>query len=192
MPSPDKFSHVVLRTHDVERMKNWYTTAFGLTIEAELPGVFVVASYDEESHRIALTAGAPAPGPDGRQVTTLKHMAFGYDSLGKMLDQYKHMKAAGYTPDRMINHGPTLSMYFDDPDGNGIEFFTECFPTLQECKDFMKSEAFFNNMIGYPIDPEQVLKQHEAGVDPDEIMRYDLEASRDFAATHDIHQLLTR
>ena len=182
MPRPDKFSHVVIRTHDVERLKDWYTKAFDLTVHAHSPGKAAIAGYDEEHHRFAFTLGAPEPGPDGRQQTTLKHVAYGYASLPALLAQYEHMKQNGFMPVETVNHGPTVSIYYEDPDGNGIEFFTERFATLEESKAFLYSEAFQKNMFGYYIDAERLAEQVAAGVDEAEIMRYDQDLADQFLA----------
>lgn len=182
MPSPDKFSHVVIRTHDVERLKNWYQKVFDLTIVAEKPGAAVIASYDDEHHRFAFTAGAPIPDADGRQQTTLKHVAYGYRSLGALLDQYKYLKANDVLPVETVNHGPTVSFYYEDPDGNGVEFFTERFDTMEGVREFIRSERFQRNLFGYYLDPEQLVKQYDDGLDPDEIMNYDQAQADEFAA----------
>jgi catechol-2,3-dioxygenase len=183
VPRPDKFSHVVIRTHDVERLKQWYQKVFDLEILAEVPSVAAIAAYDEEHHRFAFTAGASEPDEHGRQRTTLKHTAHGFKSLNALLEQYKHLKALGILPVETVNHGPTVSIYYEDPDGNGVEFFTERFHTMEGCKAFMRSEAFQKNLFGYYLDPDVLVKQYEEGMPPDEIMAYEQQLADEYRAS---------
>jgi catechol 2,3-dioxygenase-like lactoylglutathione lyase family enzyme len=182
VPRPDKFSHVVIRTHDVERLTRWYQTVFDLEIHVEVPSVAAIGGYDEEHHRFAFTGGAPAPDENGRQQTTLKHTAHGFNSLEALLDQYKFLKSQDILPVETVNHGPTVSIYYEDPDGNGVEFFTERFDTMEGCKDFMRSEVFQRNLFGYYLDADVLLKQFEEGVSADEIMAYDQQQADEFLA----------
>ena len=58
----------------------------------------------------------------------LEHVAFTYASLGDLLDTYERLRELGITPYWSINHGPTTSLYYRDPDGNGIELQIDSFP----------------------------------------------------------------
>ena len=48
----------------------------------------------------------------------MDHVAYGYRSLGELLDKYVELKAAGVLPYWSIHHGITVSLYYADPDGN--------------------------------------------------------------------------
>ena len=50
-----------------------------------------------------------------------------------------------------IRHGPTLSLYYKDPDGNRREFQVE-------------GEAFSSNPIGVTFDPDELVEQFRKGV----------------------------
>jgi catechol-2,3-dioxygenase len=96
------------------------------------------------------------------------------------------MMALGIVPDKFVNHGPTVSLYYSDPDGNGIEFFVDRFPTMAGAKQFMRSETFRKNMVGYPLDPELLLKGQADGTSETELMAYDQDLA-DAAAAARLH-----
>ena len=68
-----------------------------------------------------------------------------------------------------MKHGMTFSMYYADPDGNMMEFQVDLCD-VETANEFMHSEAFENNPIGELFDPEEFLKQYEAGVPPEELV----------------------
>jgi hypothetical protein len=56
-------------------------------------------------------------------------------------------------PSRPIRHGLTLSLYYRDPDGNGLEFQIDLMGT-EAANEFMSGPAFAANPIGEPFDPD--------------------------------------
>jgi catechol-2,3-dioxygenase len=178
MPRPARFSHVVINTYDLDRLVAWYKYAFDLDVTAESPRA-VIATYDEEHHRFAFTqAAGEKPADNG--FNPLKHVAYGYNTLGDLMAQYRHMKEGGYMPVESVNHGPTMSFYYKDPDGNGVEFFVDRFSNMNDAKAFMASEPFKKNLFGYYFDAEKALAQYERGVPDEEIWRYDQEEADRF------------
>jgi catechol-2,3-dioxygenase len=157
------------------RLAEWYVAAFELDVLARSP-VAVIATYDHEHHRFGFTQlrGEPQPLP---QRSPLKHIAYAYNSIADLVAQYRHMKSLGHEPVECVNHGPTLSFYYRDPDGNGVEFFIDRFATMEESKAFMSSEPFKKNLFGYYVDPQKVAAQSDEGVSAEEILRYDQAAA---------------
>ena len=64
-----------------------------------------------------------------------------------------------------VNHGPTTSMYYRDPDGNLLETQTDNFDTPEEANDFMASESFMQNPVGTDFDPQDLIRRLKAGED---------------------------
>jgi catechol-2,3-dioxygenase len=177
MPRPMRFSHVVLRSHDMPRLSAWYRDVFDLDVMAQNDGA-VIATYDNEHHRFAfirMPEDAPAPRP----VSPLAHLAYAYGSVEDLVAQYRRMKALGNTPVHCVNHGPTLSFYYEDPDGNGVEFFVDRFATMDESKAYMASDSFKKNTFGYFVDPEIIAGQSDERIGDAEIMRFDERASEE-------------
>ena len=74
--------------------------------------------------------------------------------MGELLDNYERLAARGIRPFRCINHGPTTSMYYADPDGNRVELQVDNFATPEEATAWMASPEFAANPIGVDFDPE--------------------------------------
>jgi catechol 2,3-dioxygenase len=75
----------------------------------------------DESHEIALMeVGENADGPRAGQVG-LNHMAWRMASLEDLTEFYNNLKEKGVKINRVSDHGLSLGIYLQDPDGNGIE-----------------------------------------------------------------------
>ena len=169
---PTKLAHFVLQTNQIPRMRDWYCA----TLQAEVvheDAHLCFVTYDDEHHRIAFVDPGPlaprAPVHEGRLVDTaeppgLHHVAFTYPSMGAFLDNYVRLRDTGIRPFRCINHGPTTSMYYRDPDGNRVELQIDNFPTAQEGRDWLKTPAFAANPIGVDFAPDDLLARFRAGV----------------------------
>ena len=62
-----------------------------------------------------------------------------------------------------MNHGPTVSIYYADPDGNQIETQYDVWDTPEPANEFMNSAEFAENPFGVDFDPEEYIKRLEAG-----------------------------
>ncbi|KAF7184975.1 Biphenyl-2,3-diol 1,2-dioxygenase 2 [Pseudocercospora fuligena] len=150
--SPSKLAHIVLRTNNFAKMKWYYETFFGgHSVYANEGMAFI--TYDDEHHRIALLSN-PSLGNNTGSTSGLEHIAFTFDSLEDLCTAYKQRKALGITPGWCVNHGPTTSMYYKDPDGNQIETQFDNFETAEEATAMMQTPAFHENALGADFDPE--------------------------------------
>jgi catechol-2,3-dioxygenase len=157
-----RLAHFVLKTSRSDEMVEWYKNV----LEAETVytnGMLTFLTYDEEHHRVAIIAipGLVDPPPNA---TGMDHIAFTYSNLDDLLDTYKRLKKDGSEPFWAINHGPTLSLYYKDPDGNRVETQIDTLPTLEETAEWFQSGVFDENPIGVVFDPEELVERHEAGV----------------------------
>ena len=160
--TPTKLAHLVFRTANLEVARNWWCTVLGARVVFANP-FLAFLTYDDEHHRIALLQlPGLAPRPDGPSIG-LEHVAFTYPSLGDLLGTYERLKAGGITPYWCINHGPTTSMYYRDPDGNQVELQIDNFPTVEELNEWFQSGAFAQNPIGVEYDPERLLARFRRG-----------------------------
>ncbi|MFW2829660.1 VOC family protein [Sphingomonas sp. ID0503] len=159
--SPERLAHFVVRTSKFEELVNWYQTVLG-AVPAFKNDILAFLSYDEEHHRVAiLNVPDLKPQPDG--VAGVHHNAFTYASLADLMATYERLRDLGIKPVFPINHGPTTSMYYADPDGNQIELQVDNYPTVEEATEFFYSEAFAENPIGVEFDPEDLLRRLKAG-----------------------------
>lgn len=163
---PQKFVHVVYRTRRFDAMLRWYATVFDAEVQHQNPAIAFL-TYDEEHHRFAfinLDLLMPdARGPESRGLVGVDHVAYAYEGIAALFDNYVELKAQGILPYWCIHHGMTVSMYYGDPDGNQMEFQVDCFASNEQANAFMSSPHFAANPIGVEFDPEDWLAQVRAG-----------------------------
>ena len=166
--SPAKFAHFVLRTGQFETMAEWYQTVLAARVVFRDERLCFL-SYDDEHHRLALIhiPGLPVRDPD---TVGTDHVAYSYNNLGELLSTYRRLKAEGIVPVRTINHGPTVSMYYKDPDGNQVELQVDAFDKAGAAAYF-STEPFAQNPIGVLFDADKMLADYEAGVPEAELLR---------------------
>jgi catechol-2,3-dioxygenase len=167
MAKPSKFAHIVYRTRRFVEMIAWYEKVFEAKVQYRNP-VLAFLTYDEEHHRFAF-ANLSALDPEGaaaggRPDVGVDHVAYTYASLADLVDTYTRLKRQAIVPYWPIRHGPTLSLYYKDPDGNRIEFQVDCFATAEEANAYMLSEEFASNPIGVRFDPDELVEQFRKGV----------------------------
>jgi catechol-2,3-dioxygenase len=166
---PARFAHFVLRVRDIERSITWYQTVVGMEIVHRADKIAFL-SYDEEHHRVAL-AETPVDAEIPPGAVGLDHVAYTFATLGDLLSTYQRLKAEGIEPYWRINHGPTTSLYYHDPDGHGVELQIDNFATEAELKGWMQTEAFSKNPIGVAFDPDKLAERYEAGDPLEELVK---------------------
>jgi len=166
---PERFAHFVLRTSNLPGLRRWYQTVLNARIVHD-NGTICFLTYDEEHHRLALINVPGLHAPDA-ETWGLAHVAYSYRTLGELLSTYVRLRNEGIVPVRPINHGPTVSMYYRDPDGNAVELQVDAFDTKAEAADFFNTQDFRDNPVGVLFDPEQLVRDYESGVPEKELMR---------------------
>lgn len=120
------WSHSVLNVRDMEVMVDFYTNVLGFTVtdRGPLPGTgdheIVFLSQDpDEHHQIAFTNVRT----DDDKPNSLNHLSFRTPDFADVTTLAATLDAGDVTNTLPLSHGNTLSVYFDDPEGNGIEVF---------------------------------------------------------------------
>ncbi|EXM15816.1 Glyoxalase/fosfomycin resistance/dioxygenase domain [Fusarium oxysporum f. sp. vasinfectum] len=159
--SPSTLAHVVLRTGQFKKMTDFYVTFLGghITVGNEFLSFI---TYDEEHHRIALI-GDPNTVGKAKNTTGLEHIAFTFPTLSALLLAYRQRKSRGIPPAWCVNHGPTTSIYYKDPDGNMLETQVDNFDTVEAATEFMNGKEFIENPIGTDFDPEDLIQKIKDG-----------------------------
>jgi catechol-2,3-dioxygenase len=163
---PARFVHVVYRTRRFEEMTHWYETVFDAKVQYQNP-VLAFLTYDDEHHRVALVNLAIVR-PDGteadrRGAVGVDHVAYTYDSVDDLFENYAQLKEKGILPYWCVHHGVTMSMYYADPDGNQMELQVDAFGSSEEATAYMNGPHFTSNAIGVEYDPDEVLAQLRSG-----------------------------
>jgi len=167
--SPAYFAHIVLYTKKFQELVDWYCQFLGARVTGASQGLAFL-TYDDEHHRIAIIE---TPDYKDREPNTvgMAHFAYSYASIGDMVHQYERLKAADVMPARTINHGPTTSMYYRDPDENAVEIQVDNFPTVDALNEWFATGVFNRNPIGVTFDFEEVVERHRAGEPEESLLR---------------------
>ena len=165
---PVKLAHFVVRSSNFQGMREWYRTVLGAHPIFENDRLCFM-TYDDEHHRVAIINVPDAvekdPGAAG-----VDHIAFTFAELGELLGTFARLKAGGIEPYWCINHGPTTSLYYRDPDNNQIELQIDNFATAEDLDAFFRSGTFAKNPIGVEFDPERLLERFESGETMEELI----------------------
>lgn len=170
MVAPSRLAHVVFRTNQLDSMVSWYCTLLEARVAYGDRGISFI-TYDNEHHRVAFIAMDHYAEKPAATSVGFYHVAFAFDDLGALLGNYERLRAAAVMPWRSIIHGPTVSFYYRDPDGNDVEMQVDAFPDAAATNAWMRSEAFARNPIGVLFDPEEMIARRKAGVPDIELMR---------------------
>lgn len=171
MPKP-RLAHVVFMTRRYDEMIDWYQVVFGAWM-VHKDSALAFITFDDEHHRFAF-ANLDVLKPEAAAMNSgeigVNHVAFTFASAADLLENYERLKAVGITPYWSVHHGFTLSMYYQDPDGNRHEFQVESCD-VHEAVEFMRSDLFAANPIGVTYDPDELLARYRAGVSQVELLK---------------------
>ncbi|MBW2279504.1 MAG: VOC family protein [Deltaproteobacteria bacterium] len=169
MASPYKLAHVALSTTDVPKMRDWYVNVLEAEVVHENDFACFL-TYDDEHHRVVFVK-MPGADESDAESSRLLHFAFTYDTLDKLLETYTRLRDQGIKPSTTLHHGPTLSMYYRDPQDNTIELQIDVM-SMKQAREFCESEVFAKNPIGITYDPEDLVNRWRDGASYEELTRY--------------------
>lgn len=167
--APSLFAHFVLRSSNMDGMIDWYRTVLGMHI-VQRTDYICFLTYDDEHHRVAIVNQPGLHAPD-EQTQGLSHVAYTLPDIGALVSTYARLKPLGIVPYLPIHHGPTLSMYYRDPDGNAVELQVDVYATKAETAGYFQTDAFKRNPIGVRFDPDRLVADWQAGVSEAELLR---------------------
>ena len=159
-PTPVKLAHIVLRTARFDELVAWWCTVLGAH-PVHASDFLTFLTYDDEHHRIAILR-SPDVGDDARAHAGMEHVAFTYASIDDLVTTYERLRDLGIEPILPVNHGMTVSLYYQDPDGNQVELQIDT-ATPADTVAFMATDVFAANPLGVVFDPEEMAAQHRAG-----------------------------
>jgi catechol 2,3-dioxygenase len=119
---PTKIGHAHLKVRDLKQAIAFYTRFFRLKLVEQVGDQYAFLSGGDFHHEIALqNVGPDAPG-QAAHGTGLYHVAFEVPDAVSFALAYKALTDAG-VPVAPVDHLISWAMYFDDPDGNGLEIY---------------------------------------------------------------------
>jgi len=119
--------HVVVRVTDRDRAERFYGGVLGLPVCARLDqDGFRMAFFSLGNHHDFAVMEVSGEGSSRSETAVgLHHVAF---NIGTTLDELREAKAkleAAGIATRPVDHEVTKSLYFHDPDGNGVEVYVD-------------------------------------------------------------------
>jgi catechol 2,3-dioxygenase len=162
--------HVNLKTTRLQEMVDWYGKVIGAHPNVQTES-FAFLTNDRATHRIALTSVPGLKDDDEKIVHTgMHHSAFEYETLDGLLATYLRLKNGGIVPGACLDHGPTTSFYYVDPDGNLVELQADNFGDWEKSAHFARTDAQFTaNPIGEYVDPDKLVAARRQGLSPREL-----------------------
>lgn len=164
-------AHTSNYTTRVDEMLEWYRNLVGMEITASpaaLPGHFV--SNDGAHHRMSFFHLPGMSAEVVRDSPCVNHVAFEYPTIDEMLESWERLKDLGILPHSTVDHGPTYSFYYFDPDGNNVELFTDAFGDPERSMLFFRENAdFHRNPMGKEVDPARLLEARRSGTSTEEL-----------------------
>jgi catechol-2,3-dioxygenase len=168
-----KLAHLILNTSNYEASKQWYLEVLEATLGAETTEHTACFIRTDDSHhrigmfRVTETDGSPAmtaPGSGDGVKARVNHFAFEYPTLEALFDNYERLAGSqsAITPQVCLNHGPTMSMYYQDPNGNTVELYYDTKYTEEQITAFYAGgDRYVLGMI--PFDPKDRLAELRSG-----------------------------
>ena len=117
-----KIGHAHLKVRDLQRSIDFYTRFLGLDVTEVVGNQYAFLTAGTYHHEIALQNVVPdAPRPPARGIG-LYHVAFEVPDKHSFALAFKALDEEGI-PVLAVDHYISWAMYFDDPDGNGLEIY---------------------------------------------------------------------
>ena len=122
-----RLAHATLQVTRLDVALDFYRDVLGfhVTNQGEVPGgtnLAFISQDPDNHHQIVLVEAAES---SERGSVLADHLAFRTDSLDGLRILRTKLNSAGIDPISPICHGNAWSLYFSDPEGNGLECFVD-------------------------------------------------------------------
>jgi catechol-2,3-dioxygenase len=167
------FHHILLKTTRIQAMIDWYAAVVGFEVVHQDPAIAFL-SNDGANHRMSLLSTPLLhDDPDFQKHAGMHHVAFEYDTVDDLLETWVRLRDdLQIEPHMSLHHGPTLSFYYVDPDGNSVELQADAFGDWTKSKAFINGDPGFKlDPIGKFVDPAKLVSARKAGTAIDELLR---------------------
>ncbi len=125
MAAPTKFAHVVFNTHRYQQMIDWYAVVFEARVQHQGKRLAFL-TYDDEHHRFAFANLGPRNRATPSRASAPEPASTIWPTPGPgstiCWTPTAVWKAQGHPAGPPDPARLTSSMYYCDPDGNGLEF----------------------------------------------------------------------
>ncbi len=120
--------HSTLSARDLPALKDFYCKVLGFEVTnyGPVPGdeqELVFLSQDPNAHHQIAMVGGAITGPS--DFVMVDHLAFRTGTLDDLRIIHANLLDAGVGEILQIDHGNAWSLYFNDPEGNGVETYVD-------------------------------------------------------------------
>ena len=136
-----RLAHIVFQTNQVREMRDFYMTLLEAQVVFENDSMCFI-TYDDEHHRLAFMSVPGGSTPRPANSVGLMHSAFTFSDLESLLANHQRLLSLGIEPVAPIQHGPTTSIYYRDPDRCLVELQIDNFHSAGEATAFMQSAEY--------------------------------------------------
>ena len=150
-----RIGHVHLKVSDLERSIAFYHGVLGFDITQRMGDSAAFLSAGGYHHHIGLNTwesknGARPP----RSATGLFHVAILYPTRKQLADAVRRLANAGIVLDGAADHGVSEAIYLRDPDGNGVELYTD-----RPAEQWPRDENGNLEMVTDPLDMDDLMAE---------------------------------
>ena len=119
------WSHAAVNVRNMNTMLDFYSNVLGFAVTDRGPlgkgptEIVFLSQSPDEHHQIAMIGSRK----DEDNTGYVNHFAFrtgAFDDVKTLLETLQGLDGINVNP---LSHGNTLSIYFNDPEGNGVEVF---------------------------------------------------------------------
>jgi catechol 2,3-dioxygenase len=119
-----RIGHAHLYVRNLDRSIGFYTRIFGLGLTERIGDAMAFLSASAQHHDLALQALGETARPQAPGSVGLYHVAFELPTVAALDAALTRLDEEG-VPWQAVDHGISWAVYFDDPDGNGLELYVD-------------------------------------------------------------------
>lgn len=125
-----KIGHVHLKVRSLPRAIAFYRRYLDMAVTEKLAEAMVFMSADEMHHQLALQEVGMRAAAPARHDVGLYHVAFEVPDRQALAATYRKLKQDGVSV-HPVDHRISWALYFNDPDGNGVEVYWDIRQTAE-------------------------------------------------------------
>ena len=118
-----RIGHVHLKVSNIERALGFWRDVLGFEVMQRRPGAVFLAAGGYHHHIALNTWESEGSAPPPKAATGLYHVAILYPTRGELGRALARVHDAGVKLTGASDHGVSVALYLDDPDGNGVELY---------------------------------------------------------------------
>lgn len=117
---PLSLSHFEIKVRNLPVLEAFYTSVLGMVVTDRSETMVFLSGHPDEHHQVVLNGGE-LPQPGGAN----HHIALRVDNLDALRTYHAALSRDANPSVKTVSHGNSWSVYFNDPENNRLELFTD-------------------------------------------------------------------